>query len=274
MFGDTPLPPEEPTGQNPLDGAILDYYLPQNAKEVSLEIWNMKQQLVRRFSSKDVLKSPDSTGLPHPTYWIRPMVQPSIKKGHQRFVWNLRYPNPVGAKQSYAIAAVQFNTPISPKGPFVAPGTFVVKLIVDGKTMERELKVRMDPRVNSSEVDIQFQTDLSMKVYNAYNKLQGIRIRAKELIRNGTLSKKKKIVINTAIGNGNPSDGDQLYGNIYRSSFEDESLVSLQEKLLFILVVLQASDERPTAATTTAVKELLKTKDLMVEYWESLMNNP
>ena len=28
MFSDTPLPPDEPTGQNPPEGAILDYYLP------------------------------------------------------------------------------------------------------------------------------------------------------------------------------------------------------------------------------------------------------
>ena len=38
MFSDTPLPPEEPTGQNPPDGAILDYYLPRDAKTVTLEI--------------------------------------------------------------------------------------------------------------------------------------------------------------------------------------------------------------------------------------------
>ncbi len=33
MFGDTPLPPEEPGGQNPPDGAILDYHLQGTAKK-------------------------------------------------------------------------------------------------------------------------------------------------------------------------------------------------------------------------------------------------
>ncbi|HEV2664985.1 MAG TPA: glycoside hydrolase, partial [Blastocatellia bacterium] len=35
---DTPIPPEEPMGQNPPDGAILNYWLKSDAKEVRLEI--------------------------------------------------------------------------------------------------------------------------------------------------------------------------------------------------------------------------------------------
>ena len=38
MFSDTPFPPEEPTGANPPDGAILDYYLARPAAEVVVEI--------------------------------------------------------------------------------------------------------------------------------------------------------------------------------------------------------------------------------------------
>ena len=41
---DTPLPPEEPAGQNPPDGAIIDYYLNKNAKEVTLEINGCKRK--------------------------------------------------------------------------------------------------------------------------------------------------------------------------------------------------------------------------------------
>src|SRR5438105_10596354 len=38
MWTDTPLPQEEPAGQNPPDGAVIDYYLNEAAKEVSLTI--------------------------------------------------------------------------------------------------------------------------------------------------------------------------------------------------------------------------------------------
>lgn len=270
MFGDTPLPPEEPTGQNPPDGAIIDYFLPSDANEVVLQIWDANKQLVREYSSKDALKMPDSTSLPHPTYWIRPIQILSTKKGHQRFIWNLRYANPPGSKQSYAIAAVQYDTPISPKGPFVAPGTYTVKLIVDGQDIEEEIEVRMDPRIGISEEDIQLQTDLSMKVYSAYRDLYTIRLAAKRLFNNKKVNKKMKMVLQKFVGEKDPSDGDQLYGSIYYVPFEDETLVGLQEKLLHTLVVLQASDERPTEAAAMAVGQLLDLKDAFVDQWGKL----
>ena len=51
---DTPLPPEEPAGQNPPDGAIINYYLRGDSKTpVTLEIFDSMNQLVRRYSSDD-----------------------------------------------------------------------------------------------------------------------------------------------------------------------------------------------------------------------------
>lgn len=267
MFGDTPLPPEEPTGQNPPDGAIIDYFLPSDAKEVTLQIWDSNKQLVNEYGSDDVWQLPDSTSLPHPTYWIRPKDKLSTKKGHQRFIWNLRYPDPPEAKKSYAIAAVKHDTPISPKGPFVSPGSYTLKLIVDGQTMEQNVVVRMDPRVKSSEEDIMQQTDLSLKVYKAYNELYVLRRKAKKLMES-TSNRKMKTFINKFMGDRNPRDGDQLYGSIHYVPFKDETLVGLQEKLLHTLVVLQASDERPTEATAMAVGQLLDMKDVFVNQWK------
>ncbi len=50
-FLGSPLPPEEPTAQNPPDGAIVDYYLPSAAKAVKLEIFDSSGKLVRRYMS-------------------------------------------------------------------------------------------------------------------------------------------------------------------------------------------------------------------------------
>jgi len=49
---------EEPGGQNPPDGAIIDYYLKADAKEVTLEILDSKNELVRKYSSNDTLTKP------------------------------------------------------------------------------------------------------------------------------------------------------------------------------------------------------------------------
>ena len=52
-FAGTPLPPEEPTAENPPAGAIIDYSLKSSASTVTLEIFDAEQELVHGFSSGD-----------------------------------------------------------------------------------------------------------------------------------------------------------------------------------------------------------------------------
>jgi hypothetical protein len=35
MYPDTPIPQEEPAGQNPPDGAVINYYLDDNVSSIS-----------------------------------------------------------------------------------------------------------------------------------------------------------------------------------------------------------------------------------------------
>lgn len=270
MFADTPLPPEEPTGDNPPDGALIDYYLPHDSKEVVLEILDGNNQLIDKFSSAAILQLPDTTKLPHPTYWIRPMSKPSVKKGHQRFVWNLRYADPPGANRSYAIAAVLRNTPVGPVGPFVAPGTYTIRLTVDGITDEKRITVRLDPRSQLSDIDLKLQTELSMGVYKAYSELHSIRDEGLAKLESKMLTGKKRSTFLKFIGDGNPNNGDPLYGSIRETDLEDETLVGLQEKLLYLLVVLQNADVKPTEPTQKAVKSLIKRKEEMLSKWQSI----
>ena len=138
MFSDTPLPPEEPTGQNPPDGAIIDYFLPKTASEVTLEIISEGGTLIRKYSSSDEPEVIDSTSFAHPTYWIRPSQSLGTSDGHHRFVWDLRYAPPKGARRSFSIAAVYQNTESGPKGPFVSPGEYTVRLTTDGVMEEKK----------------------------------------------------------------------------------------------------------------------------------------
>jgi hypothetical protein len=51
---DTPLPPDEPVGENPPEGAIIDYSLgSKSAGPVTLEIKNSQGEVVRRYASTD-----------------------------------------------------------------------------------------------------------------------------------------------------------------------------------------------------------------------------
>ncbi len=52
-FLGTPLPPEEPTAENPPAGAMIDYFLKSPAGNVTLEVFDAQKNLVRKFSSGD-----------------------------------------------------------------------------------------------------------------------------------------------------------------------------------------------------------------------------
>jgi len=162
---DTPLPPDEPAGQNPPDGAILYYWLgAAPSTPVLLEIRDQDGRRVRLFRSDDT-PEPMLEGQQVPPHWVRPPQTLSADQGMHRFVWDLRYERPEGMRQGYPISAIDGYTPAEPRGPIARPGDYVVRLAVDGRMEERVLHVEMDPRVETSEaaLDQQFQLSMSIK---------------------------------------------------------------------------------------------------------------
>ncbi|MCB9509700.1 MAG: glycoside hydrolase [Deferribacteres bacterium] len=269
LFSDTPLPPEEPTGENPPDGAILDYYLKNAASKASLSIFDSKGDLVRSFSSDDPAEMIDSTALRHPTYWIRPQQHISTEAGHHRFAWDLRYPPPPGSEREFSIAAVYKKTPSAPVGPFVTPGKYTVRFTVDGRTFERLLTVRMDPRVQINAADLQLQTEFSMRSYNGYLALQKIREDIEAALADNPAASKRKTL--TALwGRGAPGDPDIVYSSIYAAPAEQETITGLQYKFLYILNVLQSADARPTSQAMRAVEQLEQTQQALAKRWQAM----
>jgi hypothetical protein len=252
MFSDTPLPPEEPTGENPPDGAILDYHLPRAARSVTLEIL-AGNEVIRRYSSGDEPERIDPTTLPYPTYWIRPYQPLAPSAGHHRFGWDLRYTPPRGTRRTHAIAAVYQKTSSGPTGPFVHPGSYTVRLTVDGTVRDRPLEVRLDPRVKIAPEDLRRQTDASLACYRAYHELQEMR----EAIDAKPVEARKALM--TLRGSGEPGDDDVLYGSITAVTPERETIVGLQQKFLFMLKLLQGADAKPTPQALAAIAELQKT---------------
>ncbi len=268
MFSDTPLPPEEPTGQNPPDGAIIDYYLSENAENVALEIFDDAGNIVHDYSSDDPPENIDTTSLPHPTYWIQPAQSLVVDQGHHRFVWDLRYEQPRGTRRQYAISAVYQRTPSGPQGPLVPPGIYTVKLIVDGASFEKSITVKMDPRVKISEEDLDLQTKLSMDCYNGYLEAQEIREQVEETMKNADKDREKILV--GLLGNRIPGNPDVLYGSIYFTPKEDETIMGLQHKFLYILNLVQGADVRPTTQAETAVIELQASLEHIKTRWEDI----
>lgn len=269
MFSDTPLPPEEPTGQNPPDGAILDYRLEQPAKRVTLEIMDAAGNTVRKYTSADQPEQIDTTALPYPTYWFRPAQRLGTQAGHHRFVWDLRYTPPRGSERAYAIAAVYKNTPAGPDGPFVHPGTYMVRLTADDNVRERPIEVKLDPRVAISAADVQLQTDYSLACYQAYVHLQEIRESIDQQLAGKTVSDAERRLLEALRGAGSPGGGDILYSSIYDTPADRETVVGLQEKLLYMLNLFQTADARPTPQAMEGVQKLQEVLHVVEQRWKN-----
>jgi photosystem II stability/assembly factor-like uncharacterized protein len=143
---DTPLPPEEPAGKNPPDGAILYYYLKSASTPVTLDILDTNGKVVTRFESTDKSDPPDAN-LNIPTYWIRPHQPLAASAGMHRFIWDLHGASTgsSGGRAGYPISAIYRDTP-GRRGPWMPPGIYTVRLTVDGRSYTQPLVVKPDPR--------------------------------------------------------------------------------------------------------------------------------
>src|SRR4030095_11152449 len=83
MNPDTPLPQEEPGGQNPPDGAIINYYLQEEANAISLDLFDSRGKLIPHYSNNDTAYKIPAVNIP--LYWIRSQQILSSKKGSHRF---------------------------------------------------------------------------------------------------------------------------------------------------------------------------------------------
>jgi photosystem II stability/assembly factor-like uncharacterized protein len=161
---DTPIPPDEPAGQNPPDGAVIDYYLPQAAKgAVTIEVLDSAGAIVRRASSTDSVgfSAAEREKELIPEYWIRQPKALAATAGMHRFIWDLHGTTPRAARRSFPISAVPRDTPQEPSGPRVVPGVYRVRLEIGSRKWEQPLTVMPDPRVSIGQQDYAAQFALA-----------------------------------------------------------------------------------------------------------------
>jgi len=110
--------------------------------------------------------------------------------GLHRFVWNLQWSHPATLPYGYygrpsttpntrfLITPSPADTTLSNRRTFVVPGNYEVVLTVDGQSYRQPLVVKLDPRVQASQSDLQSQLDLARQIvdgmessYSAYYQL-------------------------------------------------------------------------------------------------------
>jgi hypothetical protein len=274
---DTPLPPEIPAGQNPPDGAMLDYWLKsQAAGEVTLEIADAAGKVVRRFSSTDKPDVLDEKDINVPTYWIRPERQLSTAAGMHRFIWDLHYPPPPVMERDYPISAIYGDTPLYPLGASVLPGAYVAKLTAGGKTFTQPLTIKMDPRVKASSEQLNAQFELETQITEAL--LRDSRALAE--VRNARAQLKALLSSGNASVRSQAADLDKTleeiegtaggYGAQFLSTPAGRGLARLNTGLANILAIADSADTAPTTQAIASFGEVNHAVDEQLTRWSEV----
>ena len=126
----TPMPRDEPIAENPPFGAKIDYYLKSNvSRPVTIEIIDPAGDVIRKYSSEDKPAAVNLETLNIPAYWVQTPETVSTTPGMHRWIWDLRPtppPRPVGGGGGGGFGG-------RGGAALVLPGTYTVKLSVDGK---------------------------------------------------------------------------------------------------------------------------------------------
>ena len=274
MNTDTPLPPDTPAGENPPEGAMVDYYIAAGTSgPASLEIKDETGQIVRRYSSAEPLPTPNPS-LAIPPYWLRPPQKLAADPGMHRFFWDMHYDPVPGEPPQYPIAAVYRNTAPAPTSPWAMPGKYRVVLTVGGKSYGQPLTVVMDPRVKTSNADLLEQFKLSKQLYDEWLKLDSMSVSLRHVrqqiieLQTKAPTGDLKAHINALAEKlqafsppGGPGGG---------AGVGPRTLAGASGKVRTLFNVIQNVDAAPTSQVVAAVPDVLQDARAVQQNWEAI----
>ena len=267
---DTPLPADEPAGENPPDGALLDYYLNAPAAgAVTLEIFDSHGKLVRRYSSTDrPSRSPEDLQKEMiPAYWLKPFAALSTTAGMHRWVWDLRYEPPTTTQHEYPISAIPYRTPHYPLGPLVLPGTYSVRLTSEGKTQTVTLVVKMDPRIKEPVSALKENFEINMRLAGLVNESSEAVLRARSVREQLSASmEKSKGSLSASIKHLS----DQVIAVLDGSGTDTPSLSGVNGDAIEVYKNTEKSDAPPTVAQVTTASQIEQTLGPLLKKWHQL----
>jgi photosystem II stability/assembly factor-like uncharacterized protein len=281
-YQDTPYPTETPAGQNPPDGAILDYYLKTPpAGEVKLTIYDEKGAEVAQFSSE--AKPTEYLPANVPSYWFAPDAKLSKVAGVNRFAWNLRYPPPLSLPYGYygklleyteytlADHAVPGLTPrVQPRGPLALPGKYTVEIRAGDQTLRQPLTVELDPRVHASPADLSDQLDLAQRISrgmkassDAFYQVTGLRKTLTE--RTDSLKQSESQEIKDKV-----AALEKKLDSIDEGTKSAPGFGPVNRDLTRIIFSVESADLRPTDTVESAVQQSCEALDKDLANWQQL----
>ncbi len=147
-----------PTAFRSATGATITYWLKAPAKSVVIDILDAKGTVLRTYAPDTAAARPAGAGGGGGGRFGGVQAPPPTGAGLNRFTWDLNY-----------AAATTFPGMIlwgaTTSGPAAPPGTYTVRLTVDGKTQLQKVAVRRNPLFTDvTDADLQAQFDLAIRI--------------------------------------------------------------------------------------------------------------
>ena len=267
-FPGTPLPPEEPTAENPPNGAILDYYLPADAHSVAIKIFDAHQKLVQQLTSAQEHPS-DHASLPIAERWFPKPQQIAATPGMHRIVWNLAW----GSSGVADDDEPDDGEGDIPRGPRAAPGTYSVELIVDGKPLPAQpLIVKKDPRSPSTQAEFEKNFEQTYAIFQDSLKCR------RALAEIGPVQQQLTKIITTTPQAEIASKAKQLAAAIdaLTDNFKGEplGLEAANQELTSTLSMAESSDRATPSQALVVSGEARAASEHRVQQWTAFKAGP
>ncbi len=274
---DTPFPPEVPHALNPPVGVVVDYWLASRPKGVvALDVLDAAGRVVRHLSSAPVAPVPEAAHPPEPNFWLATPQPLPTEPGLERVSWDLRYDAPPAFRHTFEINANPGLTPPSPEGLVSLPGTYTLRLTVDGRSYEQKAVVRPDPRSRTSLAALEAQHALLVKLdaglrasWDDYQQATTLRAAVAAAAGNAPAAAAAAGALDAAIDSvaGNPTGGGR-FGR--RGAAPPPSFVSVNGALVEQLEAQDNGDLAPTPATLAGFAKTCQDLHGAVARWDAL----
>jgi photosystem II stability/assembly factor-like uncharacterized protein len=266
--------PSKRTGQNPPVGAVIYYFLkdaPKAETETKVEILDASGKVIRKYSSAELISleeplDPDDK---------RPEKQLKPEAGLNRFVWDLRYEE-VHRVPGYYL----WEYGRGAEGPVAVPGQYQVRLTVGGQSQTAGFDVKLDPRVNVSQADLEQQFKLLLetrdelsRVYDTVNQIQDVRSQLAGLKKRLPENASAKTIDGAAddLEKKLVAVREELI-NLTISANEDSLAYppQLDAKLAYLAMDVGTADSAPTEAEQRQFEKLKRQSGELIGRWEDL----
>jgi hypothetical protein len=309
--------PIHPVGANPPGGAMVQYWLKNANQDVELSLLDAQGKLIRTFSSRldsvayadsirrqqrtksrmDSLRAAgiaedsiqklvrvatDAAGGIAPVsddegFRVPPTPRAPNRRGVNSFSWNMRYPDASSFQGMILWAA-------SVQGPMAPPGTYSVRLTVNGKNVGTEsFKLIPDPRSKGvTSADYAEQFALLTKIRDRFSETNDA-VKTIRYVKRELTDRQKRLAADrqasfgtaaTALEQALSQVEDSLYQTKNRSGQDPLNYpIRLNNKIGALMGVVASADGRPTQQSYAVLTELSQQLDRELAILKQTLNS-